>query len=137
MNGSLEDLLTRFGGLILSAALLLFPGCLVGGCQLFEADTEPIERAVSMMMADVVGPAVAKAADELSTRSAMLQGQGSVIDPGYRVDFAGGMFNGVQGHFVIRLVGVSGNLAGAAQGDAGQAGSVPPPVMRTMEPVEP
>ncbi len=110
--------------LLVAFAFLLI--CNVG-CQ---PNVEPIERGASTLMLEVVKPAVSKAADELSARTAQLQGQGSLINPGYVVDGFANFGPGVSYRFSIATVGVSANISGATQADAGQAGTVPPPVMR-------
>jgi len=99
-------------------------------------DTEPIERGANAMIDGVVKPAVAKAADELSARTAQYQGQGSLINPGYRIQGHGVFGTGVVYNFEVNAVGVSANVSGATQQDAGQEGSVPPPALRE-EPVAP
>lgn len=99
-------------------------------------NTEPIERGANAMIAGVVKPAMAKAADELSARTAQFQGQGSLVNPGYRVRGWGALGTGVWYDFEVNAVGVSANVAGATQQDAGQEGSVPPPALRE-EPVAP
>jgi len=119
-------------------AALLIVACLpFVGCQLFKPNTEPLERGFTGLMTEVVKPAVEKAGDELSARTAQLQGQGSLIDPGYEVSGYAGFFQGALYRLEIRAVGVSANLAGAAQADAGQPGSVPPPAIRTPAEIPP
>ena len=86
------------------------------------------------MTAEVIKPAVNKMTEELSGRTAQLQGQGSLINPGYKVYGYAGMFNGLIFDFNLNATGVSANLAGAAQGDAGQPGPVPPPAIRNVPP---
>jgi len=111
------------GGALLPL-LTLFTGCPIAGCAL---NTEPIERGMNKMVETVIQPAVEKVSEEITVRTAQLQGQGSLINPGYTVEFEGGMFNGVKGEFTIKATGVSANLAASAQGDAGQAASVASP----------
>jgi len=98
------------------------------GC--LKPDLNPIERGISTMMVEVVKPAVMKAGEELSARTAQLQGQGSLINPGYTVEGFASAGPATTFKFTIRAEGVSANLAGAAQGDAGQPGSVQPPATR-------
>lgn len=109
---------------------LLFTTCLNTGCQLFKPNTEPLERGVSMLVMEVIKPAIAKAGDELSARTAQLQGQGSLINPGYVVEGFASAGPATTFRFSIRAEGVSANLAGAGQADAGQPGTVPPPAVR-------
>lgn len=109
--------------------VLILMLCLVG-CQ---ANTEPIERASNTIVKEVIQPAVAKAVGELSTRTAQLQGQGSLINPGYNIEGFANFGPGVAYRFNIRVDGVSANIAGATQADAGQAGVVPPPAIRKPE----
>lgn len=109
---------------------LVFGLLFLGGCQLFKPNTEPLERGITTMTESIVKPAVTKMADELSARTAQLQGQGSLINPGYKVTGYAGLFNGAMFDFTLTVVGVSANLAGAGQADAGQPATVPPPVIR-------
>lgn len=88
----------------------------VVGCQ---ANVEPLERTANRMIDEVVKPAVAKATEELATRSAQLSGQGSAINPGYVIDGYGVFGSGIVYRATIRLDGVSANLAGATQSDQG------------------
>ena len=100
-----------------AVVLFILPLC---GCQMFKPNTEPLERGFTTLITEVVKPAVAKAGDELSTRTAQLQGQGSLINPGYKVTGFAGMFQGAMYDFTITTVGVSANLAGAGQADSGK-----------------
>jgi len=112
---------------------LLISVALVGilcGCQ---ANTEPIERATNTAISEVVKPAIEKLTAELSSRSAQLQGQGSLINPGYTVRGHAGFGPTAYWEFTIQAEGVSANIAGATQADAGQAGTVPPPAIRNPE----
>jgi hypothetical protein len=101
---------------------------LLVGCQ---PNTEPVERAANKAFDEVIGPAVGKAAEELSSRTAQLQGQGSLINPGYVVAGYGVLGTGVVYEVRIRAEGLSANVAGATQADAGQPGTVDPPAVRT------
>lgn len=139
LSGLGDALLAAFRAIValfgVTLPVLAFSGCLClclmsTGCQLFKPNTEPIERGMTKIMSEVVKPAVAKASEELSARTAQLQGQGSLINPGYKVTGHAGMFNGVMYDFTITTVGVSANLAAVAQADAGQPGTVLPPVNR-------
>ena len=101
----------------------------VAGCQ---PNTEPIERTANVLMVQVVKPAVDKAVSELSTRTSQLQGQGSLINPGYVIDGFANFGPGVAWRFSMRTDGVSGNIMGATQADQGQATTDPrPPGDRT------
>lgn len=100
---------------------------LLAGCQ---PNTEPIERATNTIVKEVVQPAVSKLTAELSSRSAQLQGQGSLINPGYTVRGHAGFGPTAHWEFTIQAEGVSANIAGATQADAGQAGTVEPPANR-------
>ena len=86
------------------------------GCQ---PNSEPIERFGNTMVTEVVKPAVEKATAELAQRSAMLQGQGSLINPGYNMKGFGIVGTGFVWDATIQLEGVSANLAGATQADQG------------------
>jgi hypothetical protein len=91
--------------------VILSPGCAV--------NTEPIERASNRMIDEVVSPAVQKAVTDLGQRSAALQGQGSLINPGYVMDGYGIVGTGFVWTASVKLDGVSANLAGATQADQG------------------
>lgn len=95
----------------LTLTMAMFGGCLAG-CAL---NTEPIERQANQLVIEVIKPAVMKAAEELGTQTAQLQGQVSAINPGYEVTFEGMWCTGIKGRFDMRAVGISGNLAGATQ----------------------
>jgi len=86
------------------------------GCAI---NTEPIERASNRMIDEVVSPAMQKAVTELSERSAALQGQGSLINPGYVMDGYGIVGTGFVWTASVKLDGVSANLSGATQADQG------------------
>ena len=98
--------------------LLVAVAGFVAGCQ---PNTEPIERTATALMASVLKPAVDKAVSELSTRTSQLQGQGSLINPGYVIDGYASFGPGVAYRFCVRADGVSGNISGATQADQGQA----------------
>lgn len=102
--------------------------CLQTGCA---PETTELERAWTSLNQDIIAPAVTKAIEETSTRTATLQGGAQGIEPGYEVDVFGFFGTGIHSKVMVRLVGVSGQLTGHVQADAGQAGSVPPPVVRT------
>jgi len=97
--------------LLAMLVVVLSPGCAV--------NTEPIERVSNRMIDEVVSPAIQKAATDLSERSAALQGQGSLINPGYVMDGYGIVGTGFVWTASVKLDGVSANLAGATQGDQG------------------
>lgn len=90
----------------------------IAGCQ---PNTEPIERTANKAFDTIIGPAVEKAAKELSTRTGALQGQGSLINPGYVVSGYGIFGTGVVYEVKLKADGVSANVAGHAQADQGQA----------------
>ncbi len=119
LTNLLSGLAKMLTGLACIGLLVLATGC--------APNTEPLERASNQMVSDVVKPAIDKAVDELSTRTAQLSGQGSLINPGYRVQGHGIFGTGVTYNFEINAVGVSANVAGATQADAGQAASLKPP----------
>lgn len=93
-------------------------------------NTEPIERATNTIVKEVVKPAVEKATAELTARTSQVQGQGSLINPGYHVRGIAGFGPMAVWSFEIGTDGVSANVAAATQSDAGQAASVKPPVER-------
>jgi len=83
-------------------------------------NSEPIERASNRMIDEVVSPAIGKAISDLKQRSAALQGQGSLINPGYVMDGYGIAGTGFVWTARVKLDGVSANLAGATQADEQQ-----------------
>ncbi len=103
--------------LVLAALAAVLVGC--------QPNTEPIERGANKMMEQIIGPAVNKAMSELSTRTAQLQGQGSLINPGYVVDGFASFGPAATWRFCMRADGVSANIAGATQADEGQATANP------------
>lgn len=103
---------------LLAVLICIVMPFLIVGCQ---PNTEPIERGANAMLKDVVAPAVAKCATELSARTAQLQGQGSLINPGYRVQGYATFGPGVTYNFELNAVGVSANIAASGQADQGQA----------------
>ena len=121
MLRTLLMLLQLFGGLGAGGCLMGTTGCAFGGS---------IEKGMTLMVKEVIGPAVQKASEELSARTAQVQGQGSFINPGYEISGFASAGPAVTFTFTMNAVGVSANLAGAAQADAGQAGTVLPPVQR-------
>lgn len=120
-------------GTFLKLLLGLFSLVTVGGCSVFnkQPKLEPIQATTEAFMTEVIKPAVEKIGSETSARTAQLQGQGSLINPGYKVNGYAGIFQGLHYDFTVNTVGVSANLAGAAQSDQGQEASVPPPAIRT------
>lgn len=109
-----------FGGWLWPLVIGLLLALLFGsatGC--LQPKSEPIERFAELMLSNVVEPAVAKAAQELSTRTAQLIGGAEVIEPGYTVEAHGVWGVGLSMKFTIRAVGVAARLAGATQADQG------------------
>ena len=112
--------------LLFALPLLSLVGCLNTGCSVFnkQPQLEPIQNSVAMFTTEVIKPAMEKIAAETSARTAQLQGQGSLINPGYQISGFAGLFQGIHYNLAINTVGVSANLAGATQADAGQAAPV-------------
>jgi len=109
---SLGDFLRAIvSGLASVAMVAVLTGC--------APDSEPLERMTNRGF-DVVQSVAEKAIAETSTRTAYLSGGVEGIEPGYRVDFGGGMFNGFIGWMEARARGVSGRLSGHAQTDQGE-----------------
>ena len=106
-------------GLVAVIVVLLGIGCAI--------NTEPIERASNRMIDEVVSPAMQKAVTELSERSAALQGQGSLINPGYVMDGYGIVGTGFVWTASVKLDGVSANLSGATQANRGPDVTPDPP----------
>lgn len=106
----------------------------VAGCA--PATTE-LERAWNDLNQQVIAPAVQKAMQETATRAATMQAGAQVIEPGYSVVVDGFFGTGVHASTTVRLVGVSGQITGHVQADAGQPASVPPPVQRETGPPTP
>jgi hypothetical protein len=113
--------------LLAAVAALGGVGSCVVGCA---PQSTELERFSDRVFLEVIGPAATKAIAETSTRTATLQGGAQVIEPGYAVDVEGFWGTGVKASTVVRVVGVSGQLTGHAQGDQGQAATVPPPANR-------
>lgn len=114
------------GAALAGVLAILLQSCIVG-CQ---PNAEPLERSANLVVTEVVKPVMAKAIGELSQRTAQLTAQGSLINPGYRVRGYASFGTGVTYDFELNVVGVSANVAGATQADAGQEATVPPPVVR-------
>jgi len=120
-----------FGGLLVACLVCTV---LTGGMIGCAPNTEPIERGANAMMEKIIGPAVEKAMTELSTRTAQLQGQGSLINPGYVIDGFASFGPAATWRFCMRADGVSANIAGATQADEGQETTNPnPPGERTPD----
>lgn len=100
---------------------------LLGGCA---PKATELERFSDQLLEKVIQPAVDKALDETSVRTATLQGGAQVIEPGYAINVEGFWGTGVKAATTVRIVGVSGQLTGHAQADQGQAAIVEPPAIR-------
>jgi hypothetical protein len=90
------------------------------GC--LSAGREPIERGINTVVTQVIAPAVAKCAEELRASTAQLQGQGSLINPGYVIKGFATAGPATTFEFEIHAVGVSANIAGATQGAKDEGG---------------
>jgi len=112
---------------LVCAVVLACVGLLAAGCA---PNTEPIERAANAAIDKVIAPVVQKAGEELTSRTAQFQGQGSLINPGYKISGFGILGTGVVYDLTIKADGFSANVAGATQQDAGQPATVQPPVNR-------
>lgn len=95
---------------------VLFGVISAGGCA---PNTEPIERAKNDILEKIITPAVEKGIAELGQRTGQLQGQGSLINPGYRSRGYGVVGTGFVWDGTIETIGVSANVAAATQGDQG------------------
>lgn len=117
------DFIGKLTGASLAVALFVvaLPGC--------QPNAEPIER-MGNQLSGVMQSALSKAATELSARTSQMQGQGSLINPGYEGTIVGGVGPTFFSTFALHTTGVSANVSGATQSDAGQAGTVAPPVSR-------
>lgn len=108
---------------LLLALLALFGVTLpAAGCA---PNTTEAERAWMFVATNVIQPVAEKAIAETSTRTATIQAGAQVINPGYRVEVDGYLVQGFKGLVSVRLEGVSGQITGHAQGDAGQAAPTP------------
>lgn len=107
-----------------TALIVLLATILLAGCQ---PNTEPIERGTQATMLEVVKPILEKAADELTTRTGQLQGQASLINPGYKVEGFASFGPAVTYSFSLNAEGVSANIAGATQADQGKDLTKPDP----------
>lgn len=105
--------------LALCAMLAAASGCM-------DKATE-LERFSDSVMGTVIAPAIEKAIAETSTRTAALSGGAQAIEPGYEVHARGMIGTGFDGTVTVKVIGVSGQVDGHIQTDAGQAGSVDPP----------
>jgi hypothetical protein len=116
---------------ILTLLATLATSGLLGSCTTGCApQTTELERAWTTINQEVIGPAVTKAMEETSTRTSTLQASAQANNPGYEVEVLALFGTGIHAKTVVRLVGVSGQISGHAQADAGQPGVVPPPVIR-------
>jgi len=80
-------------------------------------NAEPIERAKNDVFDKILAPAIEKGLAELSRRTGQLQGQGSLINPGYRSRGYGIVGTGFVWDGTVETIGVSANVAAATQGD--------------------
>jgi len=112
---------------IASLIVLALTALALTGCQ---PNMDPIERATNTIVKEVVKPAVEKATAELTARTSQVQGQGSLINPGYHVRGIAGFGPMAVWSFEIGTDGVSANIAGATQADAGQAATILAPAVR-------
>jgi len=103
---------------VLFLVALLTPITLAG-C--VKPNSEPIERAVNMIVTNVVTPAIDKIVEETSTTSAQLQGGAEVIDPGYEGEFEGFWVTGLKGKISVRARGVAGRISASTHADRTQA----------------
>lgn len=110
----------RLGGMILAAVF-------VAGCA---PKTTELERAAMFIGENIVVPAAQKALEETSTRTAQMQWGAHGIEPGYTVEGEGFWCTGVKFDVSSFLKDVAGQIQSANQMDAGQPGSVQPPVQR-------
>lgn len=117
-----------FGSLL----ALVCGSCLSGGCSLMKPDAGAIERGFNSGLTEIVKPAVEKLSAELSARTAQVQGQGSLINPGYTIKGFASAGPATTFELTMTAVGVSANLAAAGQADAGQEATVPPPALRPV-----
>jgi hypothetical protein len=92
--------------------LLLIAGCTTPG------QTE-LERLNDRVFVDVIGPAITKAMEETTARTAALQGGVQGIEPGYEVVFDGIIGTSIRGKATVRIVGIAGQLTGGTQADEG------------------
>jgi len=102
--------------MIAALLALLFGLATLGGCV---ANTEPIERAKNDVFEKILTPAIEKGIAELGQRTGQLQGQGSLINPGYRSRGYGIVGTGFVWDGTVETIGVSANVAAATQGDQG------------------
>lgn len=68
---------------------------------------------------NIVIPIVQEATKETATRSGMLTGQISAIEPGLSYKITGMVGTGFTAHVVVNATGVSANIAGGTQADQG------------------
>jgi hypothetical protein len=106
-------------GRILVVILTLF----LVGCP---PSTTEIERKIDRSFDDIIVPITKKAITEVGVRTATLQGGAQVINPGYDIVIEGFLVQGFKGRALVRIIGVSGQLMGHAQGDRDVASRTPP-----------
>jgi len=121
-TGWLAGLLTWLGAVFVFLATLLSSGC--------APQATEIERVLMYTAEHVIKPAVEKATDETTVRTASLQGGLQAINPGYVIHFEGYWKTGVDGEISVKTDGVAGQVTGHVQTDAGQAATVSPPANR-------
>lgn len=82
-----------------------------GGCA---QRTEPIERKADEGF-KLLAEAIQTGGQQLSAHSAQIQGGGGLVEPGYVVEFQGGLFNGVMGRAAVYVKGAFAQLQAATQ----------------------
>ena len=98
---------------ILSAVVIIICAVLSPACA---PNQEPLERVKADVLERIIAPAVENGIAQLGSSTAQLQGQGSMINPGYRSRGYGIIGTGIVWDGTIEVVGVSANIAGATQG---------------------
>jgi hypothetical protein len=116
MNALFGDLWSAVSALIV-AALTLVLSLFSTGCA---PNATELERGFTFVGERILVPIANKALTETITRSSYLGGGVQGIEPGYCVEIEGKLVQGFEGKAEIRACGISGQLTGHVQSDAGQ-----------------
>lgn len=112
---------------LLPVAILLPGSCLNGGCAALIKN--PLQDATAGINESIVKPMVEKVAAETTARAFAGQLGVQGINPGVKVEGQVVIGQCVMYDMTFSADGVAGQLSASAQGDAGQAASIPPPTI--------
>jgi len=108
-------------------AALLPLACTAVGCAMQE---KALSDHFVLITDKVVVPLVEKASNETSARNYQMNVSAHATNPTYVVTFKGVVGTCVEGEATLGIEGIAGQGSFASQGDAGDLGTVPPPVVR-------